>query len=127
MPCIYRPGTDIIIAQCRAIIICFRPLTAKLVETVPFAVPLVAKLLGKTTGIEMGPALTVLMNEPTIGKFRSEFVIQLRQLGSAGGRAPGGTSRGSPDSSVHPLIGVNFPSRDRQIALPQRKFPGCTL
>lgn len=39
---------------------------------------LITKLLGKTTGIEVGPSFAVFVNEPAVGEFGPQFGIELR-------------------------------------------------
>ena len=77
MPCIDRPGTHVIKAQGRTIIVCFRSFATEFVQAVSIEMAFIAKLFGKAPSIKMSPSLAVFMDQAAIGKLGPEFVIEL--------------------------------------------------
>jgi hypothetical protein len=73
----HRPAADHVVeVQGRTVVICFRPLTSQLVQTVSAPVTFVAEGVGKATGVKMGSAFTVFVNEAAVGELGPAFVVQ---------------------------------------------------
>ncbi|MNC07796.1 hypothetical protein D3C75_553540 [compost metagenome] len=66
--------------QGRTVAVGLRSFTAQMVEAPALTVPLIAKLLGKTTCVEVRTTLAVLVDQSLVGKQRTLLAIQRRQL-----------------------------------------------
>ena len=75
----YRPDTNIVKACCWTVGEGLWALTADLIEAVAHLMKLITELLGKTTLVKVGTALTLIVDSSAVGKDRSFLAIESRK------------------------------------------------
>ena len=75
-----RPAGSLVVADGGAVVEGLRPLAAELVEAVALAVSGVVEILGILAGVEVGPALAVVVDPLAVGEQRAVQAVDGRQL-----------------------------------------------